>query len=90
MLAIGAYQDNYSPDRHRGSLYLGDFQEVFDEKKMPSKEVRDNVCKICNKKTLKVLDNGNVYCETCFAEYGIVKSAVKEVTNAAGFGKADT
>ena len=89
MLAIGAYRDNYAPDRHRGSLYLGDFQEIFDDKKNPLKAVKDDICKICNKKTIKQLDNGNMYCETCFAEYTLVKSAVKEDLDGFRLGKTD-
>lgn len=74
-LAIGAYQDYYSPDRRRGSVYLGNLQETFDEQKDPAggEGPREDVCRICNKRGVRQLDNGSMKCDFCFATYEVVR-----------------
>jgi len=74
-LAVGAYQDFYAPDRGKGVVYLGDIQETLTEKKLDSR-IREDICKICNKRTLEIRENGEVFCTTCLATTRIVPSNI--------------
>ncbi len=69
-LAIAAYYDYFAPDRNKGTIFLGNLGEQFQENKKTAFEDNE-VCKICNRRTLTTLENGRRKCSTCFAEYDI-------------------
>jgi hypothetical protein len=72
-LAIGAYDDCYDKNRIRGAVVLGDMQELVQEKKIMNASDRDDVCKICNKRTVTMQENGKLKCTTCLAEYELTR-----------------
>jgi hypothetical protein len=72
-LAVGAYQDYFAPDRVKGFSYLGDAQETLEVKKgVALSKDRDNICKMCNKRTVRVLENGSLHCDSCFTTYTVL------------------
>lgn len=68
-LAIGAYQDYFAKDRHKGFSYLGDTQELISvsERKidLTSRNLSDNICKICSNRTFDLLEGGKKICRKC-------------------------
>jgi len=72
-LAVGAYQDHFAPDRVKGFSYLGDAQETLEIKKgVALSKDRNDICKMCNKRTVRILEDGSLHCDSCFTTYTVL------------------
>lgn len=72
-LSVGAYQDYFAPDRVKGFSYLGDAQETLEIKKgVALSKDRNDICKMCNKRTVRMLEDGSVHCDSCFTTYTLM------------------
>jgi hypothetical protein len=72
-LAVGAYQDHFAPDRVKGFSYLGDAQETLEIKKpVAMSKDRNDICKMCNKRTVRILEDGSLHCDSCFTTYTLM------------------
>ena len=69
ILAVGVYYDFFAKDRRKGFSYLGDTQELISvsEKRinLTSRDLSENICKICKNRTFDPLPNGKKICRKC-------------------------
>ena len=67
MLAIGVYYDFYATDRRLGHANLGDMQELLVKKdvSLRSRDLSDNICKVCRNRVFIYLPDGRKKCERC-------------------------
>jgi hypothetical protein len=68
ILAVGAFNDYFARDRRKGFSDLGDIQEMFGKEKvdLTSRNLPEDICKICKNKTFEVLPNGRKKCLKCY------------------------